>query len=190
VGLLGDLRGVLHVYATDGEALDAHAEDRLRRGLRFRRGLRDLHAAGLAAPADLHLRLHDDGKSERGRGGLRFGGCRRDATFGDRDTGPREHLFGLEFVELHGSRTLSFPFMRRVVVGGSTASGKSTIARALGARINVPVIELHATRHGPNWTETPEDRFRALVGARTSEDAWVVDGNYQMVRDLTWGRAD
>ena len=80
--------------------------------------------------------------------------------------------------------------MRRVVVGGSTGSGKSTFARALAARMNVPLIELDAIRHGPNWTETPEDLFRDLVGARTSADAWVLDGNYQVVRDLTWGRAD
>jgi len=80
--------------------------------------------------------------------------------------------------------------MRRVVVGGSTGSGKSTFARALAARMNVPLIELDAIRHGPNWTETPDDRFRALVGARTNADAWVVDGNYSMIRDVTWGRAD
>ena len=80
--------------------------------------------------------------------------------------------------------------MRRVVVGGSTSSGKSTFARALATRMNVPLIELDEIRHGPNWTETPDDRFRELVGARTSADAWVVDGNYQVLRDLTWGRAD
>jgi adenylate kinase family enzyme len=80
--------------------------------------------------------------------------------------------------------------MRRVVVGGSTGSGKSTFARALARRMGVPVIELDALRHGPNWTDTPDDRFRELVDARTLGDSWVVDGNYQMVRDLTWGRAD
>lgn len=80
--------------------------------------------------------------------------------------------------------------MRRVVVGGSTASGKSTFARAVAEKMGVPLIELDAIRHGPNWTETPDDRFRELVAARTSADAWVVDGNYSMTRDVTWGRAD
>ncbi len=80
--------------------------------------------------------------------------------------------------------------MHRVVVGGSTGSGKSTFARALAARMNVPLIELDAIRHGPNWTETPDDRFRDLVAARTSVDAWVVDGNYSQIRPVTWGRAD
>jgi adenylate kinase family enzyme len=80
--------------------------------------------------------------------------------------------------------------MRRVVVGGSTASGKSTFARALAQRMGVPVIELDAIRHGPNWTDTPDDRFHELVAERTSADAWVVDGNYSMTMDVTWARAD
>ena len=80
--------------------------------------------------------------------------------------------------------------MRRVVVGGSTASGKSTFARSLAQRMGVPLIELDALRHGPSWTETPDDRFRELIGAQTSADAWVVDGNYSVAMDLTWGRAD
>jgi len=80
--------------------------------------------------------------------------------------------------------------MRRVVVGGSTASGKSTFARALAARMNVPVIELDALRHGPNWTETPDDEFRARIDPLTAREGWVVDGNYGIAMDLTWGRAD
>ena len=80
--------------------------------------------------------------------------------------------------------------MRRVVVGGSTGSGKSTFARALAKKMGVTLIELDAIRHGPGWTETPDDRFRDLVGARTLADAWVVDGNYSMIREVTWGRAD
>jgi adenylate kinase family enzyme len=80
--------------------------------------------------------------------------------------------------------------MRRVVVGGSTGSGKSTFARALAQRMHVPVIELDALRHGPGWTETPDDRFRELIGAQTSAGAWVVDGNYSVIMDVTWGRAD
>jgi adenylate kinase family enzyme len=80
--------------------------------------------------------------------------------------------------------------MRRVVVGGSTASGKSTFARALAQRMGVPLIELDAIRHGPNWTETPDDAFRAHIDPLTSRDAWVVDGNYSITMDLTWGRAD
>lgn len=80
--------------------------------------------------------------------------------------------------------------MRRVVVGGSTSSGKSTFSRELAARMQAPLIELDEIRHGPNWTETPNARFRELLDPRTAQGTWVVDGNYAFARDLTWGRAD
>lgn len=80
--------------------------------------------------------------------------------------------------------------MRRVVVGGSTGAGKTTFARELARRMRVPVIELDALHWGPQWTEAPLPVFRERVAAAVAADAWVVDGNYSVSRDLTWGRAD
>jgi len=80
--------------------------------------------------------------------------------------------------------------MRRVVIGGSTSSGKSTFARDLAARLRAPVIELDQIRHGPNWTMTPDAVFRERLDPLTAAEVWVVDGNYSSFRDLTWGRAD
>ena len=45
---------------------------------------------------------------------------------------------------------------------------------------------------GPNWealTATNPDEFVRRVGAATSGDGWVCDGNYGLVRDLIWRRA-
>jgi hypothetical protein len=56
--------------------------------------------------------------------------------------------------------------------------------------MEVPVIELDSLFHGPNWTPTPTEVFRQRILAATSDDAWVIDGNYSVVRDVTWGRAD
>ena len=80
--------------------------------------------------------------------------------------------------------------MRRVVVGGSTGSGKSTFARALAERMGVPLIECDALMWGPNWTAADPDVFRDRVAAAIAADAWVLDGNYSRTRDLTWARAD
>ncbi|HEV2250412.1 MAG TPA: hypothetical protein VGT60_07890 [Candidatus Limnocylindria bacterium] len=80
--------------------------------------------------------------------------------------------------------------MRRVVVGGGSNAGKTTFSRALAERMGVPVIELDALFHGPNWTPTPTDVFRQRVLDATTGDAWVIDGNYSAIRDVTWGRAD
>ncbi len=80
--------------------------------------------------------------------------------------------------------------MRKVVVVGTTGSGKTTVARELAARLGVPHLELDAQYWGPNWSEPPKEEFRARVAEALVGDAWVVDGNYSKVRDIVWGRAD
>lgn len=80
--------------------------------------------------------------------------------------------------------------MWRVSVVGNSGSGKSTLARTLAARLDVPYVELDAIFHQPGWTELPVDEFRARVGDVVAGDAWVVDGNYNAVRDRVWARAD
>ncbi len=72
---------------------------------------------------------------------------------------------------------------------GTSGSGKSTVGRAAAERLGIPYVELDAIRHGPNWTETPDDEFRARVRALVAADAWVVDGNYGAVRAITSERA-
>lgn len=36
----------------------------------------------------------------------------------------------------------------------------------------------------------PDEEFRARVAAETEPESWVVDGNYSVIRDITWSRAD
>lgn len=80
--------------------------------------------------------------------------------------------------------------MRRVAVVGNSGSGKTTVGRALAARLGVPFVELDAVHHQPNWQPLPRGEFRRRVGEVVAADGWVVDGNYTAVRDLVWARAD
>ena len=80
--------------------------------------------------------------------------------------------------------------MRRVVIGGETSAGKTTFSRALARRLAVPVIELDALFWGPNWTKPVPEEFRARVAEYIAGDAWVIDGNYSVARDVVWQRAD
>jgi len=77
----------------------------------------------------------------------------------------------------------------RIVVLGTAGSGKSTLARDLARRLDAAYVELDAFRHGPNWRETPDDIFRQRARDAVSGDAWVVDGNYTLARDIIWRRA-
>lgn len=81
--------------------------------------------------------------------------------------------------------------MRRINVTGTSASGKTTFARALGERLRLPVIELDALHWEPNWTEAPAAVMRDRVRAALAQtDGWVVDGNYSVTRDIVWERVD
>ena len=80
--------------------------------------------------------------------------------------------------------------MERVIVIGTTGSGKTTLARALAARLGVPHGEQDAWNHQPGWQAAPPQQFRAAVEAFTAQSAWVMDGNYGKARDIGWARAD
>ena len=80
--------------------------------------------------------------------------------------------------------------MQRVSVVGISGAGKSTLAARLAERMGAPHIELDSIRHQPGWTELPDEAFRREVEERTRAERWVVDGNYPMVRDIIWSRAD
>lgn len=79
--------------------------------------------------------------------------------------------------------------LQRVVVIGTSCSGKTTFAKSLARRLSVPHIELDAIHWKENWTPTPTEEFRASAQAATDPETWVLDGNYSAVRDIVWARA-
>ena len=79
---------------------------------------------------------------------------------------------------------------RRIVVTGTTGSGKTTLARAVAAKLGLPHAEQDAWNHLPGWQEAPLEQFRAAVDAFTAQAGWVMDGNYTKANDIGWARAD
>ena len=79
---------------------------------------------------------------------------------------------------------------RRIAIVGASGSGKSRLARRLGALGDMPVLELDALYHQPKWTALDDDAFRSRVGAFVAGPTWVCEGNYTVVRDLIWSRVD
>ena len=77
----------------------------------------------------------------------------------------------------------------RIVVLGTSGAGKTTVAKAIAEVLSVPHVEFDAYRHGPNWTETPDDVFRERLSEALQGEAWVADGNYSIARDVVWPRA-
>ena len=81
---------------------------------------------------------------------------------------------------------------QRIVVVGTTGSGKTTVAGRLERILGISHVELDSLNWEPNWTSLAEidpDRFRQRVREAVSVQAWVVDGSYSVVRDLVWPKA-
>lgn len=80
--------------------------------------------------------------------------------------------------------------MRRINVIGSSGSGKTTMARRIAERNGLPHLELDGIFHQPGWQPREQEDFRAEVAEFVAADAWVIDGNYSVVKDIMWARAD
>jgi adenylate kinase family enzyme len=76
----------------------------------------------------------------------------------------------------------------RVLVAGCSGAGKSTVAAALAARLDLPHHELDALRHGPGWVPRPE--FAAEVAAFAATERWVTEWQGADVRALLLRRAE
>ncbi|MES0340137.1 MAG: adenylate kinase [Anaerolineales bacterium] len=83
----------------------------------------------------------------------------------------------------------SFRPMERVVVIGTSCSGKTTFASQLADKLAITHTELDVLHWLPDWQMRQLEEFRSLVAEVAVQDRWVIDGNYGKVRDIIWPRA-
>ena len=67
--------------------------------------------------------------------------------------------------------------MKRVVIFGPGASGKTTLAVHLGEITGLPVVELDKVFWGSGLVATPRDQWVEVQQRLVEEDAWVMDGD-------------
>lgn len=67
--------------------------------------------------------------------------------------------------------------MKRVVILGRGASGKSTLAVSLGEITGLPVIELDKIFWQPGLVATPRDHWTAIQERLVAEERWIMDGD-------------
>jgi adenylate kinase family enzyme len=77
----------------------------------------------------------------------------------------------------------------RIAIIGTSGSGKTTLARDVATRLRLPLIELDALYWGACWRPVERDEFRRRVRRAVSSEDWVLDGNYNIVREIVWPRA-
>jgi adenylate kinase family enzyme len=82
-----------------------------------------------------------------------------------------------------------FPY-KRIAIIGTAGSGKTTLARRLSARLEIPCIELDSLYWEPDWKPAYFLDFRERVEHATDAPVWIADGNYHTSRDIVWERAE
>ena len=82
-------------------------------------------------------------------------------------------------------------FGERIMICGTSNTGKSTLAAAIGRRLDLPVVHLDQLRFLPNtdWQERPDNEFRILHDEVIKTDRWVIEGNYSSLAPQRLARA-
>ncbi|HEX8954245.1 MAG TPA: shikimate kinase [Polyangia bacterium] len=80
----------------------------------------------------------------------------------------------------------------KIALLGTSGAGKTTLGRALAARLAAPFVECDAIRHKANWVSASDEELRAGIDAVIGRsDRWVIDGTFQrQLGDFITGRAD
>src|ERR1700750_1180183 len=68
--------------------------------------------------------------------------------------------------------------MLRILVMGSSGSGKSTFARRLSAITGIPMVSVDALFWRPGWVEPDRAEFHARLTEAAQQPRWIMDGNF------------
>jgi len=79
--------------------------------------------------------------------------------------------------------------MQRILVLGSSGSGKSTFSRRLSEITGIPVVSLDALFWKPGWIESDRAVFTERLIEAARQPSWIMDGNFpsylgEMRRDI------
>jgi adenylate kinase family enzyme len=81
---------------------------------------------------------------------------------------------------------------QRLVIIGAAGSGKTTLAKQLSAKLNLPHFELDDLAWNPGWEMVDDTEFsrRIELLINVNPKQWVICGNYAQFQHLFWPQAD
>lgn len=78
----------------------------------------------------------------------------------------------------------------RISIIGGSGSGKSTLCNILSKELNLPGIHLDAINFNANWVEIDKVERDKIISSKSSEDRWIIDGNYNKTLKERFNKAD
>jgi adenylate kinase family enzyme len=80
--------------------------------------------------------------------------------------------------------------MKRIIIIGCPGSGKSTFARELHKRTNLPLYYLDMLYWNADRTTVAKEEFRRRLGEVLEKDRWIIDGNYNSTMEMRMAVCD
>jgi len=74
--------------------------------------------------------------------------------------------------------------MKKIIVIGCPGSGKSTFARALNEKTEIPICYLDMLYWNADRTKVEKDVFRTRLSEALQKDSLILDGNYGSTMEL------
>jgi adenylate kinase family enzyme len=69
--------------------------------------------------------------------------------------------------------------LKRVIIIGNGGAGKSTLARQLGAALQIDVTHLDSVYWRPHWLPMPEAEMNAAQEHLLAQEAWIIEGQFK-----------
>lgn len=68
--------------------------------------------------------------------------------------------------------------MKKILIIGNAGAGKTTFARKLSRKTNIPLIHLDKLFWCGKWEHVSRDEFDVMLGEVLLGEEWIIDGNF------------